>query len=69
MKSKKELKFFQTISKIYDEMIISGQSGNFQFQEGPSTKDVQANGKIYHEVFLLMKILHTRRRVKNMKIN
>ena len=42
------------------------QSGNFQFEEDPFSKNVEGFGKIYHDVSLLMKFLQTKPQVKNM---
>ena len=40
-------------------MKIRNQSGNFQFEEDPFTKNVPGIGKNYHAVLLLMKFLKT----------
>ena len=37
-------------------MNIRNQSGTFQFEEDPFCKGVQGIGKIYKELFLLMKV-------------
>ena len=50
-------------------MNIRSQSGNFQFEEDPFTKNVQGFGKNYQEVLLLMNILQTKPKVKSMNIN
>ena len=50
-------------------MNITRQSGNFQFQEDPSSKYVQSIGKIYHEVLSLMKILQSKPQVENLNMN
>ena len=50
-------------------MNIRRQSGTFQFEEDPSSKNFQGVGKIYHEVLLLMKFLQTKPRVKGKNIN
>ena len=42
------------------------QSGAFQFGEDPFSKNIESNGKIYHEVVLLLKFLQTKLQVKNM---
>ena len=41
---------------------------NFKFED-PFSKNAQGINKNYHEVLLLMKFLHTKPQVKNMKIN
>ena len=41
---------------------------NFQTQEDPFARNVQGISKICHEALLLMKILQTKPRVKNMNI-
>ena len=48
-------------------MNIRRQSGIFQFEEDPSSKNVQVIGKIYHEV--LMKFLQTKPQVKIMNFH
>ena len=50
LKAKTKLQFFKTISIYYNETNIRRQSGNFQFEECPFSKNVQGIGKIYHEV-------------------
>ena len=42
---------------------------NFQFQEDLFSKNAESISKIYHEVLLLMKFLHTKRQVRNMNFN
>ena len=68
VKGKAKLKFYQSISNFYDEMNIRKQSGNFQFEEDPFSKNVQNTGKIYHEVLLLMKLSQTKPQVNIMNI-
>ena len=65
LKGKTELKFYKIIINYYDEM----KKKNFQTQEDPFAKNAQGISKIYHEVLLLMKFLHTKPKVKNMNIN
>ena len=43
------------------------QSGNFQFEEDPFSKNSESISKIYHDVSLLMKFIQTKPQVKNMK--
>ena len=50
-------------------MNIRRQSGTFQFEEDLFTENVQGNGKIYHEVMLLVKFLQTKPQIKHMNIN
>ena len=50
-------------------MNIRRQSGNFQFEEDPFSKNVPGIGKTYHAVLLLMKFLQTAPQVKKMNIN
>ena len=45
------------------------QSGNFQFEEDPFSKNFQGIGKIYLEVLMLMKFLQTKSQVTSMNIN
>ena len=66
LKVKTKLKFYQNISKFYDEMNIRKQSGTFQFEEGPFSKNVESIDKIHHEVMLLMKFLQTKPQNKKM---
>ena len=42
------------------------QSGTFQFEEDPFSKNVQDISKIYHEVLLLLKFLQAKPQVKKM---
>ena len=42
---------------------------NFQTQQDPFSKNAQGISEIYHEVFLLMKILQNKPQNKNMNIN
>ena len=53
----------------YDEMKIRRQSGIFEIEEEPFSKNFQGVGKNYHEVLLLMKVLQTRPQIENMNIN
>ena len=41
----------------------------FQTQEDPFSKNAQGISKIYHEILLLMKLLQTKPKIKNMNIN
>ena len=41
---------------------------NCKFEEDPFSKNVQGVGKIYHEILLSMKVLHTKPQIKNVKI-
>ena len=52
LKGKTKIKFYKIIFNYYDEMNIRRRSGNFQFEEDPSGKNVQSFVKIYHEVVL-----------------
>ena len=66
LKGKTKLKFYKNISNCYVEM----KNRNFQTQDqDPFSKKAQGISKIYHEVLLLMKFLHTKPQVKNMNIN
>ena len=69
LKGKTKLKLYANISNYYDEMNYRRQSNTFQFEEDPSSKNVQGMGKIYREVLFLMKFLLTKPQVKNMNIN
>ena len=64
LKGKAKLKFYKNISDYYIEM----KNKKFQTQEDPISKNAHGISKIYHEVFLLMKFLHTKPQVKNMNI-
>ena len=45
LKRKTKIKFYQTLNVFYDEMNIRRQSGKFQFQEDPFSKNVEGIGK------------------------
>ena len=68
LKGETKLTFYKNISSYYDEMEIRRQSGCFQFEEDPFSKDVRSIGEIYHEVLLLMKFSQTKPQVKNKNI-
>ena len=66
LKGKTKLKFYKNISKYYIEM----KHENFQTNDqDPFSRNAQGTSKIYHEVLLLMKFLHTKPEVKIMNIN
>ena len=65
LKGKTKLKFYKSISNLYDEMKIR----IFKIEEDASSKNANGIGKIYHEVLLLMKCLQTKPQVKNMNLN
>ena len=50
-------------------MNIRRQSGKFQFEEDPFSKNVEGISIIYHRVSLLMKFLQTKLQVKKMNLN
>ena len=50
LEGKTKLKFYQNISKYYDNM-------NIRMHENPFAKNAQGISKIYLEAFLLMKFL------------
>ena len=64
LEGKTKLNFYKNISNYYDEM----KHRNFPNQEDPSARNAQGISKIYHEVLLLMKFLHTKPQIKNMKL-
>ena len=68
-KMKSKSKFYTIISNYYDEMNIRRQSGNFQFEEDPFSKNVHGIAENYHEVLLLMKISQTKPEVKSVNID
>ena len=45
------------------------QNKNFRFEEDPFAKNAQGVDKVYHEVLVLMKFLHTKPQVKNLNTN
>ena len=49
-------------------MLIRRQSGTFEFEKDPFSKNVQGVGKIYQEVWLLMNFLQTKPQFKIMII-
>ena len=61
-KSKTKLKFYENMSKYYDNMSI-------RRNEVPFTKNAQGISKLYHEVLLLMKFLQTKPEVKSKSFN
>ena len=66
LKGKRKLKYYKNTSNYYKEM----KNKKFQTRhEDPFGKNAQGIGKIYHEVFLLMKFLQTKPEVKNMNTN
>ena len=58
----KVYKFYKNITNYYDNM-------NIRMDEDPFAKNAQRISKIYHEVVLLNKFLHTKPQVKNTNIN
>ena len=50
LKGKTKLKFYKSISKLYDDMTHK----HFQTQEDPFSKNAHGVSKIYHEVLMLM---------------
>ena len=66
LKGKTKLKFYKNISIYYDEKNIRRQSGTFQFEEDPFSKNVRGIGKKIQDVLLLMKFLQTKPQVKSM---
>ena len=66
LKGKTKLKFYKNISNYYTEM----KNKNFQTNnQDPFSKNAQGISRVYHEVLLLMKVLQTKPKVKNMNIN
>ena len=68
LKGKTQIKFYQLISKFYDEKYFRRQSGNLRFEGDLFAKNVPGFSKIYHEVLLLRKLLQTIPQVKTMNI-
>ena len=65
LKGKTKLKFYKHVSNYYNER----KNKNFETNhEDPFSRNAQGSSKIYHEVLLLMKFLHTDSEVKNMNI-
>ena len=64
MKGSTKLKFYKNISIYYDER----KHKNFQTREDLFAKNAQGFSNIYHEVFLLMKMLLTKPQDRNMNI-
>ena len=46
LKVKTKINFYKNISNYYNEMNIRRQSGIFQFEEGPFSKNVEGISKI-----------------------
>ena len=61
---KTRLNFYKIISNYYDEM----KHKIFKFEEDPFSKNAQGICKVYHEMFLLMRILQIKPQAKNMFI-
>ena len=57
LKRKTKFKFYKNPSNNYDEVNNRRQSKTFHFEEDPFSKNVQGNGKICHEVLLLMNFI------------
>ena len=68
LKGKTKIKFYQEISKYYDEKNNGRQSNSFQFEEDPFGRKNEIFGKIHHEVLLLMNFVQIKPQVKNMKM-
>ena len=62
----KNVKVLSKYRNYYDEMSIKKQSNTFQFEEDLFSRNTQSISKVYHEVFLLLKILQTEPQDKNM---
>ena len=65
LKRKTKLKvynFYKNRSNYFDNM-------NIRMDENPFAKNAQRISKIYHEVLLLIKFLHTKPQVKKMNID
>ena len=69
LKCKTKINFYQEIGNYYDEMNYRRQSGTFQFEEDPSSKNVQGVGKTHHGVFLSRNFSETKPSVKSTNIN
>ena len=50
-------------------MICSRQSGTFQFEEDPFSRNVEGIGRFYHKTLIVMKFSQTKPQVNNMNIN
>ena len=61
IKGTTKIKFYKSLSIYYDNM-------NIRFDEDHFAKNAQGIDKIYHEVFLLMKVFQTKPHVENMNI-
>ena len=65
LQGKIKFNFSKSKSNSYNEM----KRKNFQTQEDLFAKNARGESEIYHEVLLLMKLLQTKPKVKNMNIN
>ena len=61
LKGKTKLKLRKNISNYYNEM----KNKIFQTQGDPFSRNAQGFSRRYHEVLLLMKLLHTQPQIKN----
>ena len=62
LKGKTKLKFYKNKGNFYDNVYI-------RMDDDPFAKNAQGISKIYYEVLLLMKFLHTKPQDKNMNIS
>ena len=62
LKFKTKFKFYENLSKYYDNM-------NLRMEEDLFAKNVQGVSKIYHEVLLLLKILQTKPQFEKLNKN
>ena len=68
LKGKTKLKYPQSLSNYYDEIISRRQNGNFRIEEDPLSKSPQNIRKIYLDALLLMKLSKTKPQVKTLNI-
>ena len=64
LKGKTKLKLYENINNSYTEM----KNENFRTQTDAFSRNAQVISKIYHEVFLLLKILQTKPQIRKMNI-
>ena len=66
LRGETKVKVHQIMSKFYKETHYRTQSGYFQYEENPLSKNNQGLAKIKQEALLLMKLSWTKPQVKNM---
>ena len=69
LKLKTTLKVYPNISNYHNEMKYRRQSGTFQSEENPFSKNEERITKFYLDVILLLKCVQTKPQVKKINFN